>query len=55
MIRVLIYFFIFFWYGIIASYNYYIGDKTFVFWLLPTILFYGILVFELFKLKNKKQ
>ena len=55
MTRVLICLFIFFWYGIITSYYYYIGNKAFVFWLLPTMLFYGILIFELFKLKNKKQ
>jgi len=55
MKRVLICLVIFFWYGIIASYNYYIGDKAFVFWLLPTMLFYVMLIVELFKLKNKKQ
>jgi hypothetical protein len=53
MTRVLIYLFVFFWHGIITSYYYYIGDKQFVFWILPTMLFYGMLIVELFKLKNK--
>jgi hypothetical protein len=53
MKRVLIYLFLFFGYGFLTSYNYYIGNKEFVFWILPTMLLYGMLIVELFKLKNK--
>ena len=53
MSRVLICFFLFFGFGAITSYNFYIGNATFIFWMIPTILFYTLLIFELFKLKNK--
>jgi hypothetical protein len=44
---------LFFGYGFMACYNYYIGNKAFIFWLLPTALWYGILIVELLKLKSK--